>query len=102
MIIRKAKNYSFKFVAIVLTICFVVSLIPFSVYATELGSVETQESDHERIVEIEDKREENVKHFLLPDGSYEAIVYTDAVHRKDTNDNWVDIDNRLYDNNKHG
>lgn len=102
MIIRKAKNYSFKFVAIVLTICLVVSLIPFSVYATDLGSVETQESDHERIVEIEDKREENVKHFLLPDGSYEAIVYTDAVHRKDTNDNWVDIDNRLYDNNKHG
>ena len=29
------------------------------------------------------KREQNVKHFLLPDGSYEAVVYTDAVHRKD-------------------
>ena len=26
---------------------------------------------------------QNVKHFLLPDGSYEAVVYTDAVHRKD-------------------
>ena len=102
MSIRKAKNYSFKIVAIVLIICFVASLIPFSVYATDLGSIEAQESNHETIVEIEDKREKNVKHFLLPDGSYEAVVYTDAVHRKDTNDDWVDIDNRLYDDNKHG
>lgn len=70
-------------IAVILIMSFVFSLMPFSAYATEFAPVEEQENDYETIVEIEEKRERNVKHFLLPDGSYEAVVYTDAVHRKD-------------------
>ena len=40
-------------------------------------------------------REENVKHFRLPDGSYEAVVYPQAVHRKDKNGEWQNINNNL-------
>ncbi len=49
----------------------------------------------EQIREIVSRREENVKHFRLPDGSVEAIVYSNAVHRKDTSGNWQNIDNNL-------
>lgn len=50
------------------------------------------------VVEIIDRREENVKHFRLEDGSARAIVYSYAVHRKDENGVWQDIDNRLFKN----
>ena len=43
------------------------------------------------IVEITSLREENVKHFRLADGTYEAVVYTHPVHRKDENGVWQDI-----------
>ncbi len=47
------------------------------------------------VIEVVSLREENVKHFQMEDGSYKAIVYGEAVHRKDTDGNWRDIDNRL-------
>ena len=69
----------------------------------ELPPEESEEFStiHEDVDEIEteemtDLREENVKHFQLPDGSTQAVVYPGAVHRKDRNGNWQDIDNRLY------
>lgn len=48
------------------------------------------------ILEIESLREESSKHFQLGDGGYQAIAYTMAVHRKDAEGKWQDIDNRLY------
>ncbi len=45
--------------------------------------------------EVTDLREENVKHFALPDGTYTAITYANPVHRKDENGIWQDIDNTL-------
>ena len=47
------------------------------------------------VYEVEDLREENVKHFSLPDGTYQAVSYGGAVHRKNEDGEWVDIDNRL-------
>ena len=35
------------------------------------------------VIEITDRREENVKHFSLPNGTIEAVVYSKPVHRKD-------------------
>lgn len=46
------------------------------------------------IGEIKEEREENVKHFLKEDKSYEAAIYPNAIHYKD-NDEWKDIDNSL-------
>ena len=47
------------------------------------------------VVEITSLREENVKHFRLADGTYEAVVYAKPVHRQDENGVWQDIDNNL-------
>ena len=49
----------------------------------------------EQIFEIETLREENVKHFHLEDGSYQAIVYAEPVHRKNRDGQWETIDNTL-------
>lgn len=47
------------------------------------------------VKEVISLREENVKHFRLSDGTYEAVMYPTAVHRKDKNGKWQDIDNSL-------
>ena len=40
-------------------------------------------------------REENVKHFRLSNGTYQAVVYGSPVHRKDKDGAWQNIDNSL-------
>lgn len=45
--------------------------------------------------EVTEWREENVKHFTLPNGTYQAVTYADPVHRKDDAGVWQDIDNSL-------
>ena len=102
MTTRKNVFNKYKFFAILLLLSFSVSILPFSVHATDDSSTSVQESTYETIVEVEDRREQNVKHFLLPDGSYEAVVYSEPIHKKAENGKWIDIDNRLHDNNKHG
>ena len=40
-------------------------------------------------------REENVKHFIMSDHSKVAAIYSDPVHFKNEDGNYVDIDNEL-------
>ena len=47
------------------------------------------------IVELEELREERVKHFRLPDGTYKAVTYSTPIHRKDPNGKWQEMDNTL-------
>ncbi len=47
------------------------------------------------VSEVIDRREENVKHFNLGYGQYQAVSYAAPVHRKDADGRWQDIDNRL-------
>lgn len=49
--------------------------------------------------EITSLREENVKHFQLSDGSYQAVVYGEPVHRLNSNGEWEEIDNSLIEAN---
>lgn len=116
-----------KFTALLLVLCLLLTATPYSApvhaveeehLAQEQTQTETQEQifaeDFEVAVEPKDPeqlqaeldsltyevtrlREENVKHFHLPDGTYQAVVYGTPVHRKDANGNWVDIDNSLTD-----
>lgn len=95
-------NILCKALTIFMAMVCILTLLPPAAYASNDMAVEEQGADYETITEIESQRESNVKHFLLPDGSFEAIVYSDDVHRKDVNGNWVDIDNRLLDDSKHG
>ena len=103
-----------KFLAITLALFFVIGSLP--IYAREvqkesndafqmpvsehLDVLNNEKTDVSKIayneyVEVEALREENVKHFQRLDGTYEAIVYGNAIHRKDSNGKWIDIDNRL-------
>jgi hypothetical protein len=90
---------------------FIVTAFPTQVLAETLNSqskqayVEPQLSETEVqaskaknppkiLKEVEEKREENIKHFLLDDNTYEAVIYEDPVHYKE-NGKWQDIDNSL-------
>ncbi len=101
----KYYNFFVKNIAGILFFLMIFLIFPFSAFAVDeedfLETIEKQEDSFETITEIEERREANVKHFLLPDGSYEAVVYGENVHVKDSNGKWQDIDNRLYDYKSH-
>ena len=63
----------------------------------ESATPETEQSYAESPIVSEDvsKRGENEKHFLCEDGSYIAVAYADAVHEKNEQDEWIEIDNTL-------
>lgn len=58
---------------------------------------EIVETEEEPYILSEDltKREENVKHFLMSDGSYLAAQYDEPVHYENDNGEWIDYDNNL-------
>ena len=103
------KFVSKKWIAFVLSLILVVGSLPINAIALELNtsidsltvseSLDSPEYNDDEvmgeIVEVNSLREENVKHFRLSDGSYEAVVYPYAVHRKDSNGEWQNIDNSL-------
>ncbi len=61
----------------------------------EQNITETTEDTTGKVVEVIERREEDVKHFQKPDGTYTAVSYANEVHRKDEDGNWQDIDNSL-------
>lgn len=107
------KYVSKKWIAFLLSLILVVGSLPINAIAlgsngaissaaaidsSELIADSQEHTDDEvigEIVEITSLREENVKHFRLADGTYEAVFYTHPVHRKDKTGVWQDIDNNL-------
>lgn len=96
-------NKGFKLLAIVLAISILISCVTIDMLAiggfnSNMGLKDTNEKkiySSDVIVEDESLREEKVKHFRMPDGSYTAVSYNNAIHRKDSNGIWQDIDNRM-------
>ena len=90
-----------KLCAVILSLIMIIYCLPFNVFAEEVIDItlyngEKAESySSDVIIEEELLREENTKHFKMPDGSYKAVVYGTPVHRKDSNGVWQDIDNRM-------
>ena len=65
---------------------------------SEVGTEETLEKAAEEpyiLSEIEDKREESIKHFQMSDGTMLAAEYGIPVHFEDESGIWEDIDNTL-------
>lgn len=83
-----------KFIKITLSLVLAVILLATAmpIYAVEDDSIK----------EVEELREENVKHFEMPDGTFKAIVYGEPVHRKDADGKWQDIDNTLSSEKENG
>ena len=88
------KTYYRVFSLVLAIVMFMISL-PLAALAINDTSSSAFEENIVHITEITDRREENVKHFDMGDGTYTAISYGAAVHRKDGNGEWQDINNNL-------
>ena len=89
---KKSKYRNLKVLSLILSVVMIICSIPMSVIAEtveptesaeddgyvydvmESEEIELETTDISRITEVESLREENVKHFKMPDGSYEMIV----------------------------
>ena len=104
------KNIWLRMLSMILTLALLISCMPNQVYAMagealadllERGetveTIETPNKSKRGVYEVVERREANVKHFALEDGTYTAVMYGSAVHTQDTEGNWQDIDNRLSD-----
>lgn len=97
------KTCSVKTLAIFLSVLMIFYLIPATAYAspfeaTDAESVVSEPAEYTgEIFEDINRREENVKHFRLEDGTYMAAQYDTAVHSLDENGEWQNIDNTLYE-----
>ena len=61
------------------------------------STTESEDSDVVIMGELVEKREANIKHFRMSDGSITAAVYPQEVHYQDENGEFVDINNSLTD-----
>ena len=102
------KNIWLRMLSMILTLALLISCVPNQVYAmagealAELleqeetaETIETPNETKRGVYEVTERREANVKHFALEDGTYTAVMYGSAVHTQDAEGNWQDIDNRL-------
>ncbi|MBO5312838.1 MAG: RHS repeat protein, partial [Clostridia bacterium] len=118
---QKVKT-SMKLFAFIMALLMLLVSLPISAFASAINDALSDESNvsnnsdsempstkKDVIVLTEDEalRDENIKHFKLSDGTTKAVVYSQAVHYKDAEGKWVDIDNALtlngteyYTNNK--
>lgn len=96
----KQKKFGTKALSLFLSVLMIVSALPLSVFAVDntdstVGEITETTTLIKDVVEIEELREENVKHFRLEDGTYVAAQYDVPVHYLDENGNWQDINNSL-------
>lgn len=88
-----------KFLTLVLALS--LAFTPFSLYAigindnSEIMSDQIQSDNVFVSVEETSRRGEFEKHYLLSDGSFAAVSYAEAVHYKNDNGAWEEVDNRL-------
>lgn len=107
---KKTTKRVSKVLAVLLSILFVVEIIPMQVFATAAEKIDspvenstTEESKQAKEKQTEEafvlsedtsKREENVKHFQMSDGTMRAVQYAVPVHFE-KNGVWTDFDNTL-------
>lgn len=96
-----------RVISVMLSFVLAVQCVPMQVFAegnNEQTSAQTAETadnaekttgeEAKIIAEDESKREENVKHFIMSDGTMQAAQYDVPVHFQQ-NGEWVDYDNTL-------
>ena len=107
---KKVKLFS-KMLSIFLTIVLMVQVLPMNAIASIVDDItanansdnilddipeptDTSQTEPEVVAEEISKREQNVKHFRMDDGTYKAVQYEGSVHFM-LNDEWTDYDNTL-------
>lgn len=89
-----------KLAAVLLVFALFIQVFPFTSWATESSASSpetayTETGDPPSIVEeVVAKRESNTKHYLMSDGTYEAVSYAYPIHFYQDHQ-WVDINNSL-------
>lgn len=99
---KTLKSFGIKSLAAFLSILMILTALPLSAFAIDQGASDDSSVDHSldrlsEAFEVEELRDESVKHFRLEDGSYVAAQYDVPVHYLDENGEWQDIDNSLSD-----
>ena len=89
-----------KIISIALVFALVLQLAPITVFATDVDISNLSESSEsvtypEVLYEDTSRREENVKHFKMNNGTYTAVEYSSPVHYMDSEGEYKDIDNTL-------
>lgn len=74
----------------------------FSIPTISAAKTKVEIETTANITEVISRREEYTKHFDLGNGTYQAVVYDNAVHRLDDNGQWQEINNNLYLNDAKG
>lgn len=105
---KTKKQIPAKLFAFIMALLMLLVSLPVSAFASAISASSSDETNtsvnaesetvkRDVIVLEEDEtlRDENTKHFKLSDGTTKAVVYSQAVHYKDADGNWVDIDNAL-------
>lgn len=100
-------SFSFKLLAVVLSLAIVFVSLPLSAFAGDNGSVALESLEDENslststnadIFEMDDLRTADAKTFRLTDGSFYTANYNTGIHEQDEDGNWINIDNRLHQN----
>ena len=85
------KRYTVKSIAVILAVTLLLTAIP----AGSAAETEAEAAELQLLYEIEELREKNTKVFYREDGMNVAIQSAQALHYKDENGDWQDIDNTL-------
>ena len=101
----KTHRFFIKSLSMFLAVLMTILVVPLSVYAEIFDVPQAEVHDDAtsgqlvkpEVYELVDRREENVKHFKLSDGTVTAVMYETPVHYLDGNGEWQDIDNTLAD-----
>ena len=102
---KTSKRLGTKALSVFLAILMIVSTISLPVSAIDIGDTNQVSNDeHSTTIvksafEVEELRDENVKHFRLDDGSYIAAQYDKPIHYLNESGEWQDIDNTLAESN---
>lgn len=89
-----------KLLSLFLVLAMLVQMMPVMSFADDDDLPSFSETAPESAVvtvlgEVEELREENIKHFRLSDGTFVAVDYGMAIHYEDSEGSWQDIDNTI-------
>ena len=89
-----------KIITAIISMLLTLSIIFVAVSATDSGTPAATETTENALLysdvrEVTSLRTETVKHFRLPDGTYQMVYYAEPIHRLDADGVWQNIDNTL-------
>lgn len=84
-----------RMISAMLLLAMVICLLPVNAIALPQEAADAAAQLNTGFSEVTSLREENVKHFSLGNGTYQAVVYGHPVHYQDENGTWQDIENTL-------